>query len=316
MRIKLVVRDDEVIADWTASDEQALGPINATFVVTAAATYSALLHVISDDIPLNSGCYRPIRLITRPGSLMNVRHPGPSVGGNTETHPKIQNVVLRALAQAIPDRVSAAEGATACNFLFGGVHPETGLYYTNYHIEGSGWGGTTSHDGNDVLCPVNGNCRNTPVEVLETKYPFRCLAYQLRPDSGGAGRYRGGLASSRTLRVTAPAITVSALFDRTRTRAWGLFDGQEGASGGIFIKKKGDSRFRRFSEAFGTVSDSKFTRIAVHEGDEIILNSAGGGGYGDPLQRPRDLVARDLTQGFISPEAAQRLYGHEEQADG
>jgi N-methylhydantoinase B/oxoprolinase/acetone carboxylase alpha subunit len=316
MRLKLVVRDDEVIADWTHSDPQARGPINATFVVTAAATYSGLLHVISDDIPLNSGCYRPIHLVTRPGTMVNVKHPGPSVGGNTETHPHIQNVVLRALAQAVPERVSAAEGATSCNFLFGGVHPETGIYYTNYHIEGSGWGGTAEHDGNDVQCPENGNCRNTPVEILETKYPFVCLAYQMRPDSGGPGQYRGGLASSRVLRVTAPEITVSALFDRTKTRAWGLFGGLEGTSGGIYIKKKGDTTFRRFSEAFGTVSDSKFTRMTVREGDEIMLNSAGGGGYGDPCRRPRDLVARDLAQGLISPRAARTYYGYEEAGRG
>jgi N-methylhydantoinase B len=316
MRLKLVVRDDEVIADWTHSDPQARGPINATFVVTAAATYSGLLHVISDDIPLNSGCYRPIHLVTRPGTMVNVKHPGPSVGGNTETHPHIQNVVLRALAQAVPERVSAAEGATSCNFLFGGVHPETGIYYTNYHIEGSGWGGTAEHDGNDVQCPENGNCRNTPVEILETKYPFVCVAYQMRPDSGGPGQYRGGLASSRVLRVTAPEITVSALFDRTKTRAWGLFGGLEGASGGIYVKKKGDTTFRRFSEAFGTVSDSKFTRITVREGDEIMLNSAGGGGYGNPRRRPRDLVARDLAQGLISPRAARTYYGYEEASRG
>jgi N-methylhydantoinase B/oxoprolinase/acetone carboxylase alpha subunit len=316
MRLKLVVRDDEVIADWTHSDPQARGPINATFVVTAAATYSGLLHVISDDIPLNSGCYRPIHLVTRPGTLVNVKHPGPSVGGNTETHPHIQNVVLRALAQAVPERVSAAEGATSCNFLFGGVHPETGSYYTNYHIEGSGWGGTAEHDGNDVQCPENGNCRNTPVEILETKYPFVCLAYQMRPDSGGPGQYRGGLASSRVLRVTAPEITVSALFDRTKTRAWGLLGGLEGASGGIYIKKKGEATFRRFSEAFGTVSDSKFTRMTVCDGDEIMLNSAGGGGYGDPRRRPRELVARDLAQGLISPRAAKTYYGYEEAGRG
>src|SRR5947208_11180243 len=128
-RLKLTVRGDEVIADWRLSDPQARGPINATFVVTAAATYSGLLHIISDDIPLNSGCYRPIHLVTRPGTMVNVKHPGPSVGGNTETHPHIQNVVLRALAQAVPERVSAAEGATSCNFLFGGVHPDPGTYY-------------------------------------------------------------------------------------------------------------------------------------------------------------------------------------------
>ncbi|MEA2530820.1 MAG: N-methylhydantoinase, partial [Thermomicrobiales bacterium] len=259
----------------------------------------------------NSGAYRPIRIVTRPGSLVNVKHPGPSVGGNTETHPHIQNVVLRALAGAVPDRISAAEGASSCNFLFGGFHPEYGDYYTNYHIEGSGWGGTVDHDGNDVLCPNNGNCRNTPVEILETKYPFVVSEYRIRNDSAGAGRFRGGLASSRVFRVTAPEITINALFDRTKTQGPGIFGGEPGTSSGIFIKKKGDTEFRRFSEVFGTVSDSKFTRVIVTEGDEIMLNSAGAGGYGNPLERARDLVEEDLRQGFISRDAAVKSYGYQ-----
>ena len=309
MRLRLTIQGDEVICDWSDSDDQARGPINATFVVTAASCYSGFLHVISDDIPINSGCYRPIRIVTRPGSIVNVVHPGPSVGGNTETHPHIQNVVLRALAGAVPDRIQANEGATSCNFLFGGVHPEYGDYYTNYHIEGSGWGGTVDHDGNSVLCPNNGNCRNTPVEILETKYPFLIERYAIRRDSGGAGEFRGGLASTRIFRVTAPEITVNALFDRTRTYARGIFGGASGASSGILIKRRGDTTFRGFSEVFGTVSDSKFTRVVVTEGDEIMLNSAGGGGYGDPLARARELVEEDLRQGFISPESAISDYG-------
>jgi N-methylhydantoinase B/oxoprolinase/acetone carboxylase alpha subunit len=307
-RLKLTVQGDEVIADWRQSDPQARGPINATFVVTAAATYSGLLHVISNDIPLNSGCYRPIRLVTKPGTLTNVRHPGASVGGNTETHPRLQNIVLRALAQAIPDRVAAAEGGTACNFLFAGVHPQTGEYFTNYHIEGSGWGGTASHDGGSVLCPENGNCRNAPVEVFETKYPFLTHDYRLRPDSGGPGRFRGGLASSRHLVVRAPEITLSALMDRTKTRAWGLFDGGEGMSAHILVKRRGHNEFQRFSEAFGTVSDSKFTRVTLREGDEVILASAGGGGYGNPLERPREQILEDISEGFVSRQAAELLY--------
>lgn len=315
MRLRLTIRGDEAICDWTDSDDQARGPVNATFVVTAAACYSGFLHVVSNDIPINSGAYRPIRLVTRPGSLMNVQHPGPSVGGNTETHPHIQNVVLRALAGAVPARVQAGEGASSCNFLFGGVHPEYGDYYTNYHIEGSGWGGTIDHDGNNVLCPNNGNCRNTPVEILETKYPFIVEEYALRPDSAGAGQWRGGLASTRVFRVTAPEITVNALFDRTRTHGPGIFGGQEGASGGIFIQRAGDAQFRTFSETFGTVSDSKFTRVPVTLGDRIRLNSAGGGGFGDPLARPRDRVMDDLRQGLITPEAAQQHYGFLPAAD-
>nr|MBA3414350.1 hydantoinase B/oxoprolinase family protein [Chloroflexia bacterium] len=179
---------------------------------------------------------------------------------------------------------------------------------------GSGWGGTVEHDGSDVLCPNNGNCRNTPVEILETKYPFLVEEYRLRPDSAGAGRWRGGLASSRVFRVTAPEIVVNALFDRTRTQGPGIFGGAPGASSGIFIKRRGDDQFRRFSEVFGTVSDSKFTRVVVTEGDLIVLNSAGGGGYGPPAERPLDLVAEDVRQGFVSAAAAARDYGYEEGA--
>ena len=308
MRLKLVVREDEVIADWTDSDPQAKGPVNATFVVTAAASYSGLLHVTNKDIPRNSGCYRPIRLVTTPGSVVNVRHPGPSVGGNTETHPHLQNVVVAALSQAIPERTAAAEGASACNFLFGGFHPETGEYYTNYHIEGCGWGATAHHDGNNVMCPENGNCRNTPVEVLETKFPLLTLEYRLRPDSGGPGKYRGGLGSTRVLEVLAPEMTVSALMDRTKTQAWGLFGGGQGAKGGIFVKKKGETRFRTFSEAFGTISNSKFSRIVLHEGDQVMLQSPGGGGYGRVAERRGESLDADIRQGFTSPDRTRQIY--------
>jgi N-methylhydantoinase B len=310
MRLKLMVADDEIIADWTASDPQAKGPINATFVVTAAATYSAVLHVTNRDIPRNSGCFRPVRILTKPGTIVNVRHPGPSVGGNTETHPHIQNVVVAALSQAIPARTAAAEGATACNFLFGGLHPETGEYYTNYHFEGCGWGGTAAHDGNSVMCPVNGNCRNTPVEVFETKYPFLTLEYAMRKDSGGVGKYRGGLGSARRLRVMAPEITVSALLDRTRTQAWGLFGGAGGASAKLLVKKKSESAFTTFDKAFGTASATKFTRIVLKEGDEVIIQSPGGGGYEPAGERSAEEIENDLRQGYISLEAARKHYAY------
>jgi N-methylhydantoinase B len=306
MRLKLIVSGDEIIADWTASDPQAKGPINATFVVTAAATYSAILHVTNRDIPRNSGCFRPVRIITKPGTIVNVRHPGASVGGNTETHPHIQNMVVAALAQAIPGKTAAAEGATACNFLFGGLHPDTGDYYTNYHFEGCGWGATAEHDGNSVMCPVNGNCRNTPVEVFETKYPFLTMEYAMRPDSGGTGKHRGGLGSSRRLRVTAPEMTVSALLDRTRTQAWGLEGGAGGGSAKLLVKKKGEAQFTTFDKAFGTASATKFTRVVLKEGDEVIIESPGGGGYGPPDERSSEDAENDLRQGYVSTGGARK----------
>ena len=188
MRLRLTIRGDEAICDWTDSDDQAKGPINATFVVTAAACYSGFLHVVSDDIPINSGAYRPIRLVTRPGSLMNVKHPGPSVGGNTETHPHIQNVVsvpwpgrCRSALQPRKGRRLAISSSVASI-------PSTAITTPTITWKEAAGAAPSSHDGNSVQCVNNGNCRNTPVEILETKYPFIVEEYRLRPDSAGAGQ--------------------------------------------------------------------------------------------------------------------------------
>ena len=306
------VRGDELVVDWTGTDPQVRGPINATYGVTAGATYNAIFHLTDMGIPKNSGAYRPIRIIAPPGSAVNVVYPGPSVGGNTETHPKLADMVVAALAPALPERVAAAEGGTACNFLFGGLHPRTGDYYANYHLEGGGWGAKSYDDGNDAIVVKNGNCRNTPVEIFETRYPLRVLEYSLIDDSGGPGRMRGGLGTRRILRVEPGAeVTVNALFDRTKPGfgAYGLDGGQQGAGAAILVKRAGDEVFRTFSEVFGTVSPSKFTNIVLTEGDEVLIASPGGGGYGDPRERDRIRMAEDVEQGFVSASAARDIYG-------
>jgi N-methylhydantoinase B len=310
--VEVTVDGDRLIVDWTGTDPQVRGPINATYGVTAGATYNAIFHVTDQNIPKNSGAYRPISIIAPPGTAVNVVYPGPSVGGNTETHPKLADMVIAALAPALPDRVAAAEGGTACNFLFGGVHPKTGDYYANYHLEGGGWGAKTYDDGNDAIIVKNGNCRNTPVEIFETRYPLRTLEYSLVPDSGGAGRMRGGLGTRRILRIEKGAqVTVNALFDRTKPGfgAWGLAGGGQGGRAAILVKRRGDTEFRTFSEVFGTVSPSKFTNILLEEGDEVLIASAGGGGYGDPGDRDPERVERDRFQGFVSPGQLRDVYG-------
>ncbi len=312
--VTVTVGGDEMVVDWTGTDPQVRGPINATYGVTAGATYNAIFHLTDMEIPKNSGAYRPIRIIAPPGTAVNVLYPGPSVGGNTETHPKLADMVIAALTPALPDRVAAAEGGTACNFLFGGFHPKTGDYYANYHLEGGGWGAKSYDDGNDAIIVKNGNCRNTPVEIFETRYPLRVVAYSLLPDSGGPGRMRGGLGTRRILRVEEGAeVTANALFDRTKPGfgAYGLEGGGKGSRAAILVKRRGADAFRTFSEVFGTVSPSKFTNIRLEAGDEVLIDSPGGGGYGDPLERDRERVAEDLAQGFVTPGAARDLYGWE-----
>jgi N-methylhydantoinase B len=314
MHVRIHIDGDEAIFDFRESDDQAQGPCNMTFGVTASAVYNAMLHLTDGDIPKNAGCYRPIRILARPGSVLNVCHPGPEVGGNSELHGRVVDMIFAALSPGLPDRVAAASGGTACNFLFGGVDPQTREYYTNYHLEGCGWGATSTIDGNNTLCVINGNCRNTPVEVFETRYPWRIHSLRLVPDSGGAGRWRGGLASERVMEVLSPEIMISEFADRTETQPWGLFGGLPGASGSTLVHRRDDDKFRTVRELFGTASNTKFTNIVLGSGDMVLIRSAGGGGYGDPHERTHDLIADDVDEGFVLPATAKELYGFQEDA--
>ena len=309
IRVSVCIRDGEVIADFTGTDHQVRGPINATYAVTAAATYNAIFHLTDSDVPRNAGCYRPIRIIAPPGTLVNVTHPGAEVGGNSETHCRIIGVVLGALATALPDRAVAADGATGCNFVFGGFDPETGEPYANYHFENVGWGGARDHDGNDAQCAPLAISRNVPVEVFDLRYPFLTRSLGLVTDSGGAGRHRGGLGTERVLLVQAPEITIGALFDRAVVPPWGLAGGLPGGTAAIEIRPAGEPDFSSFSDRYGTVSPTKFSNIVVHEGDEIRIVSSGGGGYGNPSERPEDEVRRDVRNRYVSSAMATQLYG-------
>jgi N-methylhydantoinase B/oxoprolinase/acetone carboxylase alpha subunit len=220
-------------------------------------------------------------------------------------------MILGALAEAKPERVMAAEGATACNFLFGGIHPQTGEPYAHYHFEASGWGGRADGDGASARNHVHGNCRNTPVEVFETRFPFRTLSYGLIPDSGGPGRFRGGLAVRRDLEVLAHEVTVSAMLDRVERGAWGLFGGGEGRCAALLVRRAGADRFEDFIEAFGTASPSKLAGVVLREGDVVRIESAGGGGFGDPRDRAPELVRRDVRDGLVTREGAERSHAAE-----
>ncbi len=307
----IVIRGDEIIADFTGTDPQVRGPMNCTVVVVASAIYNAVFSMVDPHttIPRNSGCYRPIKFIAPAGSVVNVVHPGPCVGGNTDLQPKLIDLLLKAFSQAVPDRVAAASGGSSSNFLFGGTHPETGVYYTNYHFDGHGTGGTARKDGNNGEITRHSNCRNTPIEVFEGRYPFRTLNYGLMPDSGGPGEHRGGLATTRTLEVTADEITLSCLFDRVKIPGWGLFEGKDGGLSKLLVKRNGDDTFRTFVDAYRTVSPSKFTNVLLKRGDVVRYQTPGGGGYGNPLNRDPQAVLTDVRNGWVSLDAAQREYG-------
>src|SRR5262249_18106226 len=147
LHVTVAVRGERAIVDYTGTEPQARGPINATFGVAASATFNAFLQISGAELPRNEGAYRCLKTIAPVGSVVNVRFPGPSGGGNPETQPRLVGMLLGAFAPVLPDRVMAAEGVTSCNFVFGGLDPRTGEQYAHYHFEASGWGGRLEADG-------------------------------------------------------------------------------------------------------------------------------------------------------------------------
>ncbi len=317
IKVSVLVDGDTLVADYTGSSPQVKGPINCPFGVTASATYNAILELTDPTITTNGGCFRPIKIIAPARSITNVEYPGAQYGGNTETHNRVLDAVMGALAQAIPERVTGTEGGTCVNVTYGGIHPETGEQYANYQWEGVGWGARATKDGNSVFVPPVGNSRVQGVEVNETRFPWVVEEYSLAQDSGGTGRWRGGLGTVRIMRCAASEIEVNGLADRHLIAPCGRFGGGPGGTSAYLVQRKGSTEWKTFPEEFGSKSESKFANCVLYEGDRIMIVSPGGGGYGNPTERDRSLILDDLKQGYISSHTAIEVYGlTPEEAEG
>jgi N-methylhydantoinase B len=303
---------NEIVIDYAGSSSQAKGPINATLGVATSAAYNAVLHMTDPSIPRNSGCFRPIRVLAPPGTIVNVDYPGPEVGGNTETHPRIVGTILGAMANAVPNRTMAAEGGTHSNFVFGGVDAETGDYFICYDIAGVGWGGRAFADGNDAVDSINGNCRPTPIEVFETRFPWRVEHLAFDCDSAGAGRFRGGVGYTKQMICLNDEVICSQMTDRHVFAPWGLYGGKSGGLGATLVLKAGTQTWQDMREAYGKKSTSRYSNVHLKQGDRLRLVSPGGGGYGDPKDRDRALILNDIKQGYVSRAGADRDYGYNE----
>ena len=315
LTVTVHVRGDDILFDYTGSAPQARGPVNCTYGVTASATFNALLHITSNDIPSNHGCYRPVGVKAPTGTIVNVEYPGASVGGNSEIHPHIVTAIYAALKDVLPDRVSAFDGGTSALLAIGGVQPRTGEIFANLSNEGCGWGGRATKDGNNVQCIPNGNCAIAPIEVLETRYPILHHEFSLRQDSGGPGRNRGGLGCAREIEILSEELRVSAFMERVEVAPEGFFGGGEGARAQLLVKAPRDNAYKTAPEAYGVVCKGKFSDINMKRGHIIRIETSGGGGYGNPQDRDLARIARDVEDGFVSPQRATADYGVRVNAD-
>ena len=268
--------------DFTGSSPQAEGSINAVKAITSSACFYVFRCLLREDVPATSGLVRPIRLIAPAGSIVNARPPAAVAGGNVETSQRIVDVLLRALAQALPERIPAASSGTMNNLTIGGKdeHNRAPVPFAYYETIAGGSGASASHDGASGVHTHMTNSLNTPVEALEYSYPFRVTKYALREGSGGDGAHRGGDGVVREIELLSDA-TVTLLADRRKTRPYGVAGGSEGAAGRTEIIR-GD----------GSVEEmpSKSSKLA-RRGDRIRVETPGGGGWGTGV--PNDNNGKD-----------------------
>lgn len=318
IRATVVVRDDEVIVDYTGSSPQSAGPANQTWAVTASGTYAALFHLYPNDLPRNAGAYRPITVIAPRGTFVNVDYPASCVGGNTDSMPTTIDAVLGALSE-VAGQGTASDGDTYAIITLGGVDPRSGETFTLCYYDSSGGGARWMSDGNDGQGCKNGNGRRMPVEVLESRYPIELLSYTLNRDPGGrpgAGKFRGGLGSRRWFRICAPEVFVSAHTNRNIVRPWGMAGGLQAGNCEVLFRRAGTDRWGTAVELFGTASPGKFSNVVLHSGDEILVGAPGGGGYGPPTEREPDAVADDVADGLYSSQEAREIFGVVVHGDG
>lgn len=280
-----------VTVDFSGTSPQVRGPVNATRGVTLACVYFAIKAVADPDLPSSQGIARCIEVITPPGSLVNPHFPAPVAHANINTAQRIADVVLGALAQALPGRVAAAGTGSMSNFTIGGQDSD-GRFFSYVETYGGGQGAKSDQDGMDGVHVNMTNTFNTPVEVMESSYPLRVEEYALLPDSGGAGQYRGGTGLGRELTVLEQAV-VSVSTERNRIAPWGLAGGRPGRCSRCRLKLPGGE---------WVTMPGKFTR-EVPAGTVIRLETAGGGGFGDPHLRDAARLERDWSSGLVSPPA-------------
>jgi N-methylhydantoinase B len=302
-RIKLSVTKtgDRLIVDFSGTDAQVKGPMNAPLSVTASGVFCGLKTAVDPNnlIPPNSGCWRSIEIKARKGCVVNAEFPAPVVYANHEMSHRVADMVMGALANFLPRQVMACSQGTSAILTLGGVDPRSGRPYVSYETIKGGYGARPNKDGINCIASGISNTMNTPVEIMETAFPVRIERYEINPDSGGAGRYRGGCGARRVWRLLEGADATGALcMERMTSPPFGLLGGQAGAAAVVTLTTPdGVTRHLPSKGAFGAPA-----------GSVIDMITPGSGGFGPVAERDPGAIGRDLLDGYVSAGSARRDY--------
>jgi N-methylhydantoinase B len=293
-------KDEQLTFDFAGSSPPCAGPMNSVIATTLSSVYLAMRHIFP-DVAINAGAFEPL-IVKRPhGTFLDAAYPRPVSGCAAEVSQRIAEAVFAAMVQALPDQVTAAPAGSSGNFALGGHDPARRRDFVMYQISGGGYGGNAHHDGLSNGCSTIGISKSPPVEVMEQAYPVLYRHYALREGSGGAGTHRGGFGLSYEVELLRGKARASFVMDHGRFGPQGVRGGADGAVNTVTVFREGRPHTPPHL--------SKEQDIPLKAGDRVRVGTPGGGGYGDPFLRDRDLVRRDVALGYYSTEEAAEKFG-------
>jgi len=301
VQVKLTIKDGGIHLDFAGTDKQRRAPTNATISSCESASYFAILSILDPTIPSNFGLYKPITISAPEGTVVNAQSPAPVVGRNTITH-TIVSAIMQALAQVVPERVTAGYYANSNVHILAGDGIGEHKPWILFDIEVGGGGARRTKDGVDCWSQGIHNLANTPIEMIEAMYPLQFTCYEFLPDTGGAGRTRGGLGVRRDIKFLDESGTLETQFDKFEVEPFGLEGGKPGAVGKLFLNPDSNSPVSL---------KAKTNNQKLRRNDVFSMFTQGGGGYGPPSERNRDDIRRDIIEGKLTPKRAQVDYGVE-----
>lgn len=298
--VKITIDDTAFTVDLRDNPDQSKNPVNSSrdgVMICAQMIFKSLTDPYS---AANEGSFRPIRLLTRPGSVFEAIEPAPH-GFYYEVELRVYDLMWRCLAPHMPDRLAAGHFASVCGTFIGGIHPDTGRQYTIIEPQLGGWGASRTGDGNSaIFCGFHGDTFNCPAEINEARNGLYVDRMELNMEPGGEGKFRGGRGIVMDYRVRADNGFLTVGYTRSKFPAWSLDGGHEGSPNYVrYLGKDGTSERYAF-----------VTGLTTHTDDIIRVITGNGGGIGDPKERDRALVAEDLKNGLITADTARDVYGY------
>lgn len=297
--VKINISKDQFVVDLRDNLDQVNSPVNTSRDGVMVAAQMIFKSLTDPDSPSNEGSFRPIRLLTREGSVFHAKEPA-AVGFYYEIDLRVYDLIWRCLAQHMPDRLASGHFASVCGTFIGGIHPDTGRQYTIIEPQLGGWGASADRDGNSaIFSGFHGETYNCPAEINEARNGLIIDRMELNTEPGGEGRYSGGRGIKLDYRIRADNSFLTAGYTRSKFPAWSLDGGNEGSSNYIEVIRKDGSR-----EHYSFV-----TGLTMNRDDVIRIVTGNGGGFGDPKQRDRAAVYEDIRNELISKERACEVYG-------